>query len=160
LEKSGGWMGCETFLSIFLSPAKDRCYALGMARKPPVEFEGACYHEPIRKGHAVKIGKIRRMDGLRGGFCHVFLSFRQRSLLCLGMARKPRIEFEGACYHVINRGNYRSDVFATDKTKAAFEKCLFEACGADPKGSCRADPKGSCRENWKNPADGWVARRF
>jgi putative transposase len=44
------------------------------------------------------------------------------------MARKPRIEFEGACYHVINRGNYRSDVFATDKTKAAFEKCLFEAC--------------------------------
>jgi putative transposase len=44
------------------------------------------------------------------------------------MARKPRIEFEGAIYHVINRGNYRSDAFVSDRTKLAFEKCLFEAC--------------------------------
>ena len=44
------------------------------------------------------------------------------------MARKLRIEFPGAVYHVINRGNYRSDVFAADSTKAAFETCLFEAC--------------------------------
>lgn len=42
--------------------------------------------------------------------------------------RKLRLEFPGACYHVINRGNYRRDIFATDKTKAAFEECLFEAC--------------------------------
>ena len=27
------------------------------------------------------------------------------------MARKTRIEYEGACYHVINRGNYRSWIF-------------------------------------------------
>lgn len=44
------------------------------------------------------------------------------------MARKLRLEFPGACYHVINRGNYRHDVFRTEKAKAAFEKCLFEAC--------------------------------
>lgn len=44
------------------------------------------------------------------------------------MARKLRLEFPGACYHVINRGNYRQDVFATDGAKAAFESCLFEAC--------------------------------
>ena len=44
------------------------------------------------------------------------------------MARKLRLEFPGACYHVINRGNYRADVFRTDQTKAAFEACLFEAC--------------------------------
>jgi putative transposase len=44
------------------------------------------------------------------------------------MARKLRLEFPGACYHVINRGNYRADLFKTDKTKAAFEACLFEAC--------------------------------
>lgn len=44
------------------------------------------------------------------------------------MARKLRLEFPGACYHVINRGNYRADVFRTEKTKAAFEACLFEAC--------------------------------
>lgn len=44
------------------------------------------------------------------------------------MARKLRLEFPGACYHVINRGNYRADIFQTGKAKAAFEACLFEAC--------------------------------
>lgn len=44
------------------------------------------------------------------------------------MARKLRLEFPGAIYHVINRGNYRSWVFKEDDTKAAFERCLFDAC--------------------------------
>jgi REP element-mobilizing transposase RayT len=44
------------------------------------------------------------------------------------MARKLRLEYPGAAYHVINRGNYRADIFANDKTKWAFEECLFEAC--------------------------------
>jgi REP element-mobilizing transposase RayT len=44
------------------------------------------------------------------------------------MARKPRLEFEGAFYHVINRGNYRRDVFETAATAQAFERCLFETC--------------------------------
>ena len=46
-----------------------------------------------------------------------------------GMPRKLRLEFAGACYHVINRGNYRADVFKTEGARAAFETCLFEACG-------------------------------
>ena len=45
------------------------------------------------------------------------------------MPRKLRLEFPGACYHVINRGNYRSAVFRSPKTKAAFLQCLQEACG-------------------------------
>lgn len=45
------------------------------------------------------------------------------------MPRKLRLEFEGAVYHVISRGNYRSDVFAHESTKAAFLKCLSEAAG-------------------------------
>lgn len=44
------------------------------------------------------------------------------------MARKLRLEFPGACYHVINRGNYRADIFKTEGARAAFEACLFEAC--------------------------------
>ena len=44
------------------------------------------------------------------------------------MARKLRLEFPGACYHVINRGNYRADIFRTEGAKAAFEAGLFEAC--------------------------------
>jgi len=44
------------------------------------------------------------------------------------MPRKLRLESEGGIYHVINRGNYRGDVFRSDKAKAAFLKCLDEAC--------------------------------
>ncbi len=39
-----------------------------------------------------------------------------------------RLQFPGAICHVINRGNYRSWIFAGPRTKAAFEACLFEAC--------------------------------
>lgn len=44
------------------------------------------------------------------------------------MARKLRLEYPGACYHVINRGNYRADVFKTAGAREAFASCLFEAC--------------------------------
>lgn len=44
------------------------------------------------------------------------------------MPRAPRIEYPGAIYHVINRGNYRSWIFEDDGAKRSFEKCLFEAC--------------------------------
>ena len=37
------------------------------------------------------------------------------------MARRLRIEYEGAMYHVINRGNYRGDVF---RTEGALQACL------------------------------------
>ncbi|GAB5562712.1 MAG: hypothetical protein SynsKO_43590 [Synoicihabitans sp.] len=43
------------------------------------------------------------------------------------MARKLRIAYPGALYHVINRGNYRSNVFASDGAKRAFIKCLWQA---------------------------------
>ena len=43
------------------------------------------------------------------------------------MPRAPRIQFPGAFYHIINRGNYRSDIFTDDGAKYAFEQALFEA---------------------------------
>jgi len=43
------------------------------------------------------------------------------------MARLIRLEFPGACYHVINRGNYRRDLFAAKGTAQAFEQVLLEA---------------------------------
>ncbi len=43
------------------------------------------------------------------------------------MARKLRLQYNGAIYHVINRGNYRRDVFETADKAKAFEECLFEA---------------------------------
>jgi len=44
------------------------------------------------------------------------------------MARKTRIEYEGACYHVINRGNYRSWIFESVGARQSFLACLEEAC--------------------------------
>ncbi len=48
------------------------------------------------------------------------------------MPRKQRIEFAGATYHIISRGNYRKDLFAVESCGGAFEKALFETverCG-------------------------------
>lgn len=45
------------------------------------------------------------------------------------MARKLRIEYPGACYHVINRGNYRKDLFESEGAAEAFVRALKEAAG-------------------------------
>ncbi len=44
------------------------------------------------------------------------------------MARKLRLESEGGVYHVLNRGNYRAELFRNEKAKQAFLTCLAEAC--------------------------------
>lgn len=43
------------------------------------------------------------------------------------MARRIRMQFPGARYHVINRGNYRQDVFASEGAWQAFVRTLGEA---------------------------------
>jgi len=44
------------------------------------------------------------------------------------MARTLRIERKGGVYHLINRGNYRQDLFINDGAHGSFEECLFKAC--------------------------------
>lgn len=43
------------------------------------------------------------------------------------MTRPPRLEYAGARYHVINRGNYRKNVFEGEGAAEAFERTLGEA---------------------------------
>lgn len=43
------------------------------------------------------------------------------------MPRMVRIQHPGALYHVINRGNYKSDIFASEGARRAFLKALIEA---------------------------------
>ncbi len=48
------------------------------------------------------------------------------------MPRKLRVEYPGAVYHVISRGNYRKNLFTMAGTGKAFENALFETverCG-------------------------------
>ena len=42
------------------------------------------------------------------------------------MARKPRIHYEDAVYHVIVRGNNRARVFETDEEKAKYLEILAD----------------------------------
>ena len=44
------------------------------------------------------------------------------------MTRKLRLESPGATYHVINRGNYRQNVFEAKGSAEAFERTLGETC--------------------------------
>jgi len=45
------------------------------------------------------------------------------------MGRNPRIEFEGAVYHVMSRGNHQEAVFLDDHDNRIFLDTLAEACG-------------------------------
>jgi len=50
------------------------------------------------------------------------------------MPRKLRIEYPGATYHIISRGNYRKDLFTQIGSGEAFERAIFEVverCGWD-----------------------------
>src|SRR4029077_10578585 len=44
------------------------------------------------------------------------------------MARKLRVEFEGAVYHVMNRGDQRERIFVNDEDRRLFLATLGEAC--------------------------------
>ena len=45
------------------------------------------------------------------------------------MRRALRIEYEGALYHVMNRGDRRENIFLGDEDRLLFLKTLEEACG-------------------------------
>ena len=45
-----------------------------------------------------------------------------------GMARKPRLEYEGAVYHMMNRGNRWQTIFRTDEDRRCFLDALGEVC--------------------------------
>ena len=68
------------------------------------------------------------------------------------MGRNPRIEFEGAVYHVMSRGNRRNAVFLDDKDCEVFiqrgqSDILMFSAGAG------ADPVADTSEGWL-----WLAR--
>ena len=44
------------------------------------------------------------------------------------MPRKLRVEYEGAIYHVMNRGTRREDIFKDDLDRRRFLSTLGEAC--------------------------------
>jgi REP element-mobilizing transposase RayT len=45
-----------------------------------------------------------------------------------GMARKLRVEYSGAIYHVMNRGDRREPIFKDELDRRRFVETLGEAC--------------------------------
>src|SRR2546427_707368 len=45
-----------------------------------------------------------------------------------GMARKLRVEYEGAIYHLMNRGDRREPIFGDDVDRELFLETLGQAC--------------------------------
>jgi len=45
------------------------------------------------------------------------------------MARRPRIEFAGAFYHVTSRGDHGEAVYQDDEDRKRFLTCIGEVCG-------------------------------
>jgi REP element-mobilizing transposase RayT len=44
------------------------------------------------------------------------------------MARKLRVQYPGAIYHVMNRGDRREPIFSDDKDRQIFMETLDQAC--------------------------------
>src|SRR5678815_4591938 len=44
------------------------------------------------------------------------------------MARKLRVQYEGAIYHIMNRGDHREDIFLDKKDRELFLETLGETC--------------------------------
>jgi hypothetical protein len=51
------------------------------------------------------------------------------------MARKLRVEYPGAIYHVMNRGDRRKAIFLDDADRERFVATLGEACVSVEKGN-------------------------
>ena len=66
------------------------------------------------------------------------------------MPRKLRLEYPGAMYHVLSRGDRREKIFLDDVDRHDFIKTLAEACQKTQAGDCRAAP---ARDNDVNQGD-------
>ena len=51
-----------------------------------------------------------------------------RTCISWGMPRKPRIEYKGAVYHVMSRGNRGEAIFRDDSDHETFLETLGQAC--------------------------------
>ena len=45
------------------------------------------------------------------------------------MARAMRVEYPGAVYHVLSRGDHGEAIYPDDRDREMFLDCLEEACG-------------------------------
>ncbi len=112
----------------------DGCHCLVTAERGcEVNELGSLWTPPPipRDQRAVAAATIEARRGKLGVSVHILakcLVERGDKRLKWGMARSVRIEFEGAFYHVMARGNQRKAIFKDDDDRRFFLACLSECC--------------------------------
>src|SRR6266403_2215510 len=56
------------------------------------------------------------------------LTLSSRDVTSFSVPRKLRIEYPGAIYHVLNRGDQRENIFKDDEDRKRFLSTLGESC--------------------------------
>src|SRR5207244_7745998 len=68
-------------------------------------------------------------EGVSPGHCRIFLDTPSGTFLfSVGMARRLRVQYPGAIYHLMNRGDRREPIFKDDQDRRCFLETLAEAC--------------------------------
>src|ERR1700683_2325691 len=60
--------------------------------------------------------------------CNLSIDPRRPAWESAGMARKLRVEYPGAIYHGMNRGDHRENIFLDDEDRACFLSTRAEPC--------------------------------
>ena len=78
-------------------------------------FSRCCLRGPIGKGSTQSLVRFRLTVGWMDGYA-------------AAMPRKLRLQYPGAMYHVVSRGDRRERIFLDDVDRQDFTKTLAEAC--------------------------------
>jgi hypothetical protein len=82
---------------------------------------GICRKIAGRRRKAFEERKIPRVCPQGKGVSHLILIFSERNSIACRMPRQVRIEFEGAMYHVMARGDRREAIVEDDEDRKTFE---------------------------------------
>ena len=80
------------------------------------------------------------------------VALRKLRVCGAGCGRKIRVQYPGALYHVINRGNYQSDVFRTPASRSVRKDAWAGVRAAGLADACiRNHAKITSTSRWKHP---------
>ncbi|PWU17326.1 MAG: transposase [Verrucomicrobia bacterium] len=71
---------------------------------------------------------VLHRGGVGSPCCHIRFALEAAAARLPGMARSLRIQYPGAIYHVMNRGDQREDIFEDDTDRKSFLNTLGQAC--------------------------------
>ena len=93
---------------------------------PSASFPGSSFVQYMRDGARILDPKIAGHSGVGSPCHHILVALLLPGPTLAAMARKLRIQYPGAIYHVMSRGDRREDIFVDDHDR----KCFVETLGA------------------------------